>query len=74
MARFLKKMKFDFRKTLAGFFINFLHNFFYGRKVCRKNVHSGVNGLMRLTECNVTVLKLMQVTTLSIAEDRILVQ
>ena len=35
-SRLSKKMKFDSRKTLAGFFINFLHNFFYGWKVCRK--------------------------------------
>ena len=46
--RFLNKMKFDFRRTLAGFFINFLHNFFYGRKVCRKKLHSGVNGLIHV--------------------------
>ena len=38
-------MKFDFRKTLAGFFINVLHNFFIAGKFAGKNVRSSVNEL-----------------------------
>ena len=42
-------MKFDSRKTLAGYFISFLHNFFMAGKFAGKNVRSGVNGLIRST-------------------------